>query len=216
MEKDRTSTIIFIVVVLITAALLFFLFWKKGDSNSNKNNATNEIKIGDNYIYGPDNASITMIEFSEYQCPYCKKNADTIAEILEKYPQDIKYIFRDFPLDSIHANSRPAAYAAEAAGKQGKYHEYHDLLFEMQDDWANLTNPINKFIEYAKLLNLDIEKFQKDMDSQSIKDNIDEDLKYGQDLGITGVPVLYINGSQLMGAQTFEALEEAILENLAL
>lgn len=216
MENNKTSTIIFIVVVLITAALLFFLFWRKGASNSNNNGSVNgEVKIGDNYVYGPDDASITMIEFSEYQCPYCKKNAEIVKEILEKYSKDIKYIFRDFPLD-MHPNSRPAAYAAEAAGKQEKYYKYHNMLFEMYSDWTDSTDPTNKFIEYAKLLELDIEKFQKDMNSQSIKDNIDKDFKYGTSLEITGVPVLYINGAQLVGAQTFESLEEAILEHLSL
>jgi len=215
MEKDKTSTIIFIVVVLITAALLFFLFWKKSDSNNHNTNTSGDIKIGDNHIFGPEDAPITMIEFSEYQCPYCKKNAEVIKLILEKYPDDIQYIFRDLPLD-MHQNARAAAYAAEAAGKQGKYFEYHNLLFEIQDDWTSLSNPINKFTEYAKILELDTNKFQKDMESDSIKNNVDEDFEYGQSLQITGVPVLYINGSQLVGGQTFEALEEAILENLAL
>ena len=215
MEKDKTSTIIFIVVVLITAALLFFLFWRKSDSNSSNNHQNGDIKAGDNYVLGPDNAMITLIEFSEYQCPYCKKNAEVVKQILEKYPKDIKYIFRDFPLD-MHANANAAAYAAEAAGKQGKYFEYHNMLFEMQDDWVDLSNPESKFLDYAKILELDTKKFEKDMQSQSIKDNVNTDLEYGQELGITGVPALYINGSQLVGAQTFEALEEAIFELLSL
>ncbi|MFH1749716.1 MAG: thioredoxin domain-containing protein [bacterium] len=216
MEKDRTSTTIFIVVVLVTAALLFFLFWKKSDSNSNSNSNTNgDIKIGDNYILGPEDASITIIEFSEFQCPYCKTNAEVVKKILVKYPDNIQYVFRDFPLD-MHQNANAAAYAAEAAGKQGKYFEYHDMLFEMQDDWSSLNDPTNKFIEYAKILELDTDKFQKDMESKNIADNIQDDLTYGQTLNITGVPALYINGSQLVGAQTFEALEEIVLENLAL
>ena len=214
MAKDKSSIIIFILVVLLTAVLLFFLFWKKDSGNSDtKKNP--KVQAGDNFVYGPGNAPITMIEFSDYQCPYCKTNSATIAKILEKYPKDIKFIFRDFPLE-IHPNARPAAYAAEAAGKQNKYYEYHKLLFEMQDDWASLTDPTSKFLEYAKILNLDLEKFKKDMSLQSIKDNVEEDFKFGQSLDIQGTPVLYINDTKLVGAQTFQALEEAILDHLSL
>ncbi len=215
MEKDKTSTIIFVIVILITAALLFFLFLKKSDSNPNNKNANNDIETGTNPTIGPEDAPITIIEFSEYQCPYCEQNVEPMKQILEKYPDDIRFIFRDFPLD-FHANARPAAYSAEAAGKQGKYFEYHDLLFEMQEDWSELNDATSKFIEYAKILELDIDKFKKDINSKGIKDNVDEDLKYGQSLGITGTPTIYINNNQLVGVQTFEALEEAVLEHLSL
>ncbi|MFC1656365.1 DsbA family protein [Patescibacteria group bacterium] len=216
MEKDKTSTIIFVVVILVTAALLFFLFWKKSDSNSdNKSSNTDNIKTGENHSIGSKDASVTIVEFSEFQCPYCAQNVNPVKQLLEKYPDDIKYVFRDFPLD-FHPNAKPAAYAAEAAGKQDKYFEYHDMLFEMQDDWSNLNDPTSKFIEYAKILELDIDTFKKDMESKDITNNIQDDLKYGQSLNITGVPALYINGTQLVGVQTFEVLEEAVLEHLSL
>ncbi len=153
-----------------------------------------KLEIGDSPVIGPKDAKVTIIEFSDFQCPYCKRGHDTMAEVLKAYPKDVKIAFKHMPLP-FHKDADPAARAAFAAYKQGKFWEYHDALFENQQKLSS-----ENLLEYAKNLKLDIEKFKKDMESQAAKDAVKADTELGQKNGIQGTPGFFVNGVAVKGA----------------
>jgi protein-disulfide isomerase len=157
---------------------------------------------------GPADAPITMIVFSDYECPYCKRAEETLAQVDKAYPGKIKTVFRDYPLP-FHANARPAAEAAACANAQGKFWEYHDKLFTA----ADLSAPKLKAI--AVELKLDEKKFDECLAKQEFKANVDKDMEDGAAVGVNGTPAFFINGRMLSGAQPFEKFKEIIDEELA-
>jgi protein-disulfide isomerase len=157
---------------------------------------------------GPDNAPVTLVIFSDYECPYCKRAEPTIDQVEKAYPDKVKFVFRDYPLP-FHANARPAAEAANCANAQGKFWEYHDKLFTMQD----LSQ--DKLKALAGELKLDQKKFDDCLAKQEFKAAIDKDIADGQAVGVNGTPAFFINGRSLSGAQPFEKFKEIIDEEIA-
>ncbi len=124
----------------------------------------------DDHILGKDTALVTIIEYSDYQCPYCAMLAPVLRQLVEKYPDDVRVVFRYFPLTS-HPNSWVAAQAAEAAGKQGKFVEMHELIFAQQDQLANYTpeNALDYFVTLAEQLKLNVDQFKQDYASEEVE-----------------------------------------------
>ncbi|HID07204.1 MAG TPA: hypothetical protein EYP10_08645, partial [Armatimonadetes bacterium] len=161
-----------------------------------------KIKKTDHITWAKDGKA-TLVEYSDLQCPACK----TFHEILKKleatdsaYPEivkNIKLVYRHFPLTSIHKNALKAAFAAEAAGEQGKFFEMVDLLFETQEQWSDLDNPTDHFVNLAQKLKLNIEKFKKDINSEKIKQKVYSDMRSGEKLKIFGTPTFFLNGKKL-------------------
>ncbi|MCA9708631.1 MAG: thioredoxin domain-containing protein [Myxococcales bacterium] len=161
------------------------------------------VKIGNAQARGPDDALVTIVTWSDFQCPYCSRVSPTIDSLLKTYGGDLRYVFKHNPL-GFHTNARPAAIAAEAAGEQGKFFEMHDKLFANQRD---LTE--KNFIAWARELGLDVKKFKRDLDSATIADRVDRQQQEGMALGARGTPSFFINGRFLSGAQpetSFKAL----------
>lgn len=156
----------------------------------------NPVKIdaGSSPVKGPAAAKITIIEFSDFQCPFCKRGKDTMAEVLKKYPNDVKVVFKHLPL-AFHDKAEPAARASMAAGKQGKFWEMHDALFDNQ---AQLGAEF--FLDQAKKLGLDVEKFKKDMDADDVTEQIKKDKDLADKNGISGTPGFFVNGVAVRGA----------------
>ena len=153
-----------------------------------------KVSVGSSPVKGPKNAKVTIIEFSDFECPYCSKGNKTMDAILKKYPNDVKLAFKNLPL-SFHKNARPAAKAALAAGKQGKFWEMHDLLFANQ---RSLNADFYK--AKAEELGLDMAKFEKDMKSAEIDQQIKDDEAIAKKHGITGTPGFIVNGVMVRGA----------------
>lgn len=178
------------------------------------------ISIDDDPIIGNQDAPITIVEFSDYQCPFCARfQSQTLPLILEQYVETgkVKFVFRDFPIQSSHPNALPAAAAAECAHEQDKYWEYHDALFENQNIWnrEDIASAITIFKEYATKLNLNQEQFDSCLDSGKYIEEISKDLNDGKDYGITGTPGFFIGNEKkgfvkLSGAQPFEAFKSMI------
>jgi protein-disulfide isomerase len=158
---------------------------------------------------GPLDAPITIVEFSDFQCSYCKRVLDVLHQVLERYPNKVKLAFRDFPILNIHPQAQKAAEAAHCAGEQGKFWEYHDLLFEKQD-----TIPTTDFAEHAKALGLDVTTFQACIDAQKYKEKVQRNYADGVKAGVSGTPAFFINGRLLSGAQPLEAFRAVIDEEL--
>jgi protein-disulfide isomerase len=166
------------------------------------------IALGNAPVTGNPNAKVTIVEFSDFQCPYCSRGKTTIDAILEKYKGKVKVAFKNQPLP-FHPNAKPAAKAALAAGDQGKYWQMYDLLFAHQ---AELSP--DKYEEWAKQLGLDVGKFKDAMASSKYDQVIEADSTLGTSVGANGTPTFFINGRKLVGAQPQEAFEKIIDEEL--
>ena len=158
---------------------------------------------------GPKAAKVTIVEISDFQCPFCKRGHDTIAQLIEKYGDSIKVHFLNLPL-SFHKRALPAAKACQAAGLQGKFFEYHDILFE------NNTALEDADLEaYAKQLSLDVEKWKKDKEAKETGDAVDRQARVANAMGITGTPGFFVNGEQVKGAKPIEEFAPIIDAHIA-
>lgn len=170
-----------------------------------------DVTVDDDATKGDSNAPVTIIEFSDYECPFCGRHfQQTYPQIVREYVDTgkVKIVFRDFPL-SFHPNAQKAAEAAECAGEQRKYWEMHDKLFENQN-----ALEVNSLKQYAKELGLNIKTFDDCLDSGKMASEIQKDSEDGQNAGVSGTPTFFINGIPLTGAQPFEAFKQIIEQEL--
>lgn len=158
---------------------------------------------------GKTDATVEVIEFSDFQCPFCQRAFPTVEQVLKTYGDRIKFVYRHYPLGN-HPDARPAAEAAACAESQGKFWEYHDRLFGIQGKLsaADLKG-------HAAALGLDVAKFSACVDNHQTKTRVDEDVEAADAAGVTGTPAFFINGRALEGAQPFEAFKRVIDEELA-
>ena len=159
---------------------------------------------------GSISAPIEIIEFSDFQCPYCLRADPTVRQVLDTYGNRIRFVYRHYPLPN-HPFARPAAEAAACAGEQGKFWPYHDLLFANP---SKLSDADLK--QHAAGLGLNAAQFNGCVDTHKLKAEIDADLKAGENAGVNGTPAFFINGRMLSGAQPFEAFKKIIDEELTL
>lgn len=164
---------------------------------------------------GNKDASVTLVEYSDFQCPTCAAYFPLTRSLLETYGDRVKLVYRHYPITQLHKNAQLAAQAAEAAGVQGKFFLMHDLLFGNQESWENETDPTNTFISYATSMGLDIPTFTADLKSEAVADAIREDVNSGNASGVAGTPTFFINGVALtrnpQGFEPFKALIDAAL-----
>jgi protein-disulfide isomerase len=166
-----------------------------------------DINIGTSSAKGPATAAVTIVEWSDFQCPFCSQAKDLVHQILDAYPKDVRFVFKNYPLP-FHQQAMPAAKAAVAAGKQGKFFEMHDKLFENQRALAP-----EKFSEWAGELGMNVDQFKKDMDSPEVAAVITGEMKEAGDVGVRGTPSFFINGKQPAG-RSFELYKSIIDEEL--
>jgi protein-disulfide isomerase len=153
---------------------------------------------------GPSNAPITIVEFSDYQCPYCSRAEETVKKVMDEYKGKIRLFYRDYPLP-FHGQAQKASEAALCAADQNKYWEMHEKLFASQSALA-----IPQLKEHAKGLGLDAGKFDKCLDGGDKAKLVEDSKKAGEELGVTGTPHFFINGRPLSGAQPFEEFKKVI------
>ncbi|MBI3665989.1 MAG: thioredoxin domain-containing protein [Acidobacteria bacterium] len=161
-------------------------------------------------VRGNAKAGVTIVEFSDFQCPFCRRVQPTLRELLSKYEGRVNLAYRDFPLREIHPQAQNAAEAARCAAEQGKFWEYHDLLL---GDASKLNPP--GLAEYASGLGLDRKQFDACLKSGKFKPQVEEDLQEGLKAGVSGTPSFYINGVFLSGAQPAAAFQKIIDAELA-
>jgi len=162
-----------------------------------------KVGVGNNPARGGADAMVTIVAFSDYECPYCKRAEQTVEQVMNKYGDKVRYYHRDFPLP-FHASARPAALASRCANDQGKYWDYHTMLFNS----AELNE--DRFKAIADELGLDREKFDECLASAKYADAIDADIAAGADVGVSGTPAFFINGRMLSGAQPLERFSAVI------
>ena len=159
----------------------------------------------EDHIQGKDKSSITLVEYGDFQCPYCKEAYPIVKEIQRIKGYVLRFVFRNFPLSEIHSYALHAAYAAEAAGKQHKFWEMHDILFENQE---NLKDSDLRL--YSEKLSLDMDQFIKDMNSDEVAKKVQTDIMGGIKSGVNGTPTFFINGIRFDGPSELDSLLEAI------
>lgn len=172
----------------------------------------NPPKEDDDAVLGEKSAKVTMIEFTDYQCPFCARHfTQTFAQIKSEYIDTgkVKYIVRDFPL-SIHPNAPKASEATECADDQKEFWAMHDLLFQRQALWSSAPNAPDLFKQYAAELKLDAGDFNNCLDNGTYAAEVQKDFADGSSGGVTGTPAFFINGKKLSGAQPFASFKAAI------
>lgn len=162
---------------------------------------------------GEVSAPVTIVEFSEYQCPFCQRYVqDAYQQIWQEYGDQIYYIFRDYPLQ-FHQHAQKTAEAARCAGDQGQYWEMHDLLFE-ERDWTEKTDITSDMSNFARQLGLNQAEFANCLSSEKYTQAVKDDFALGENVGVSGTPTFFINGQMLVGAQPFAAFQVIIDEEL--
>jgi len=183
------------------------------------------VSLDDDPFKGNANAQVTVIEFSDFQCPFCFRFFEqTLPQIEKNYIETgkIKFVYRDLPLDNLHPNARPVHIAAECADEQGKFWEYHDILFEKQSEWQRLAAADLQITmaEYANDLGLEKASFESCMQSDEIADEVNKDYLDGTSYGATGTPTFFIGNEKdgfikLVGAQPYSAFQAEIDKQLS-
>jgi len=167
--------------------------------NSEKHTLKLPVVNADDHAKGPANASITIIEYSDFECPYCERAySDTVKKILANYGNQVRFVFKNFPLD-FHEHAQKAAEASECAGAQGKFWEMHNMIFENQKNIA-----VENLKEYAQKISLNTSKFDTCLDSGATAEKIKRDIQEGISLGVTGTPVFFVNDVFVGGAYPYE------------
>lgn len=192
------NTKIWIITIVILTGSFYAMYALNKSNNTNELEGTKiESIISDTeWIKGNEDSSIILVEYSDFQCPACKARESLIDELINEFGNHIKFVYKHRPLSSIHANAQLTAQASEAAGLQNAFWEMHDLLFEKQSDWSKLSQSDleTTLTSYAEELNLDIEQFTKDLNSNSVKDAVEKDLSEAENQNINSTPIFVLNG----------------------
>ena len=166
------------------------------------------------HVLGPANAPIILEEFGDFQCPPCGKLSEPINQLQKQH--NLRVIFREFPLP-MHSHAREAAYAAEAAGLQGRFWQMHDLLFREQPVWSNSPDARTLFNAYAGMLQLDLDRFKRDMDSSEVQQQVETDRRRGTLIGVQTTPTIFLNNQAVppeqLKPENFAGHVEAAVKN---
>ena len=196
----------FILGLVVLVAVLA----KYGTSNLSSGATTGSplkaIATDSDWSKGSATAPHTLVEYSDFQCPSCAAYFPLLKRLVEEHGQDVRVVYRNFPLDQIHPNARVAAHAAEAAGLQGKFFEMHDALFNTQGTWSADKNPEIFFEDLARSLSLDTAKFKTDLKSTAVSDKVNAQVAGGTNSGVNSTPTLFLDGKLITNPGTYEEL----------
>lgn len=205
--KNYAWQIIGVMAVLSVGASIVY-------SNSVSNKANDGVTF-EPHVKGSADAKVTIIEYSDFQCPACAQFYPIVKDALDQFDGDLQVEFKHFPLISIHPLAIPAAKAAEAAGQQGEFFAMHDALFENTQEWTSTSNPQPFFNAYAEEIGLDMALFKKHMKSSLINDKINDEFNEARSLGLNSTPTFFLNGER-MQFTTFEEFINQITSAISL
>lgn len=219
-EKQKSYLLpasILVAAVLVSGALIYNTGSKDSAPTANVGDVVEpsnaEVNVDDDVVLGDPKAPVTLVEFGDYQCPFCKRMFDqTEKQLREEYIETgkVKMVYRDFPLDSIHPYARSAAEAAECARDQEQYWTYHDALFDRQSEIPTLD-----FAVLAGELGLNTGKFKECYDSKKYAKEVEKDYQDGLKAGVSGTPATFVNGKLISGAQPYSVFKAAIEAELS-
>jgi len=185
-----------------------------------------QVSLDDDPVKGNPDATVTIVEFSDFQCPFCKRFHETTLPLIQKNYIDtgkVKFVYRDFPIQSLHPNGAvAAAIASECADEQGMFWEYHDKIFQNQKNWERLRTEdvVNELKAYAVELGLDTNQFNDCLNSGKYLDEVNKDLQDGNSYGVTGTPAFFIGNGEdgyikVTGAQPYSVFQSVLDQMLA-
>ena len=194
-----------LIVGVIAVVLIGGSVWYSGTVSERNNEG---VTFSPN-VKGNPEAVVTLTKYSDLQCPACASFVPVVNDILSEYGDSIRFEYKHFPLP-IHNLAEPAARAAEAAGQQDAFFAYHDLLFENQATWSRNPNPTALFLQYAQELELDIEMFKRHMNASLVREKIQAEAREARELGLTGTPTFFLNGTRMTFA-TYDEFRNQII-----
>lgn len=206
--------IIVLAVALAGGAAVYFSRQPDQAAQTSENSAAPLKTSGGGHFRGPENATITLVEFGDYQCPSCKAYHPVVLELLSRYPRELRLEFHHYPLVSIHGNSMAASLAVEAAGEQGRYWEMNDLIFEHQDEWSRSPNPETDFLALAGMIGLNQNAFMQAMRSPQLQDRVLQDVVRANEANVEAVPTFFINGQKINVPLSISAFVDVIEQHL--
>ena len=200
----------FIWIGAVVIILIALMFW--GVSGSNSINPPFEVGAVHplDHVSGNASSSVVVIEYSDFQCPACRTYYPITKQLIAEFGNEIAFVYRHFPLVQIHPNAQLAAQAAEAAAKQGKFWQMHDLLFEKQNEWANVANPKSLFESYATLTGISVKQFKTDITSQEVINFVRAERANAIQLRLQGTPTFFVNGKQIQNPASVDAFRAII------
>ena len=207
---SKKTWIIFAVICVVVLGGLIQLSRKNSVDVSNVDQTKIQAASAANgniadHVTDLKDSKVVLVEYGDYQCPYCGEAYPQVKKITTDYASKITFVFRNYPLSTMHPNAKAAAAAAEAAGLQGKYWEMHDKLYESQNDWDTLSTDkrTNTFVSYAKEIGVkDLDKFKTDMAGNDVNKKINFDLALGNKAKVTGTPTFVLNGKTVPDDQS--------------
>lgn len=216
MSKQFLAVLAVIILVFVGIIAL--------GGKSNPNNSGSSTATLTNHVEGQNKDNITLVEYGDYQCPYCGQYYPIVKQVESEFNQQISFQFRNFPLTSLHPNAFAGARAAEAAALQGKFWQMHDLLYEQNDlnqqnqsvpSWITSTSPTAFFDADAQQLGLNVTQFKSDYASDKVNNLINADLAEGNKLGVNATPTFYLDGKQISPGESVAAFEQLINAEIA-
>jgi protein-disulfide isomerase len=163
------------------------------------------VVMADDHVLGPPDTPVTVLEYGDYECPYCRGAARDVHELLDRYPDMVRFAFRNFPIPQLHPHAEQAAEAAEAAAAQGKFWEMYELLLE-----PSSSLDLDTLLGHAVRLDLDIARFRKELSGHVYAAKIERDVQEGIRNGVNATPKFYVNGERIDGKLPLEGLVEAV------
>ncbi len=212
-QKTFKKIAIWVGIAAVLIAAVYGLFQI---ANSPQTTSTSSGKLPqvtkEDPVTGNPNAKVTLVEYADFQCPACAAYHPMVKQLLTDYNGKIYFVYRYFPLTAIHQNAMISSLAAFAAGLQSKFWEMHDMLFQTQNSWASSPKARETFIDFAKKLDLDIDKFKTDLESDKGKNFINDTYNKGQAIGVNSTPTFFINGTKIQNPRTYNDFK-SLIEN---
>lgn len=210
MTNDIKRLLLWLLVALVVIGSILILIFSQPipDTTTPESQKLTKAVTADDWIRGNKDAKITLVEYSDFQCPACGFWEPPIQKLLTEFEGKVRLVYRQYPLVNLHQNALIAAQAAEAAGLQGKFWEMHDMLFTKQSDWSNQSADkiVQTFSDYATGLNMDAKKFQIDLISEVVKNSVAEDQAGALAANLQGTPSFFLNGLKI-NPESYEQLK---------
>lgn len=198
MTKNKQFALL-VAIVLVVAGVV--LFGGGGDKTP--------VAPIEDHVKGGETAIVSIVEYSDFQCPACAAYYPAVKQLLEEFDGQVSFSYKHFPLNRIHINADLAARATEAAGLQGKFWEMHDMIFENQKTWSDVSAK-KIFVGYAEELGIDTDKFKDDLSSKEVRKKVQNDYDEGIELGVSSTPSFFFNGEKIENPQTYEEFKALI------
>lgn len=207
---SKEAKILIAILVLVVGGMIgLFALANGGDKTADTTKPTDAGKLARDDSHKIGTGAVQIVEFGDFQCPACGAAEPRLAKLRADYDGKVNFVFRNFPLAQIHKNAVAAANAAESAGAQGKYWEMHDKLYANQTEWSDLSNPADKFAEYATSIGIDGTKVKKAIQDKAYQQFIDTDMADGEALQVNSTPTVFIDGKKL-SANDYETMKAAV------